>query len=323
MKNLNSSVFTSVLLFVCLLTGVLHAQNAVEEVPENGIQFGKESTTQWRVGVKVTASKGPMKSVTATVPVPVSWPEQTIKLVDKDISRGVRVSNRNLGGVRQMLVQMPSIPHGKTAAAIFTLEITRKEIVAPEETDSYVVPKKIPKEVKRWLNSSPYIESRDSKIKSLAREATKDIDGAWEKIEAIYDTVRDKIEYKEGKIKSAVRALKDGEGDCEELTSVFIAMCRSQKIPARMVWVPDHCYPEFYLADQDGKGCWFPCQAAGTRAFGSMPEMRPILQKGDNFKVPEKNRPQRYVAEHVSATPVRGSKAPTVKFIREYVQPGG
>ena len=52
------------------------------------------------------------------------------------------------------------------------------------------------------------------------------------------------------------------------------------------VWVPGHCYPEFYLEDAEGRGHWIPCQAAGTRAFGSMPEHRPILQKGDNFRVP-------------------------------------
>lgn len=328
MKNLNSLIFLCIAVVVGSFGSVSLAQNKAdlaegEEVAENGIKFGQQKTAQWRVGISVTASKGPMKSVQATVPIPVAWPEQTIKLVKKEVSRGVRVSNRNLGGVRQVVVQMPGIANGKTAQALFTLEITRKEIVAPTDTDLFVVPKKVPRDVKRWLNSSPYIESRDSKIKALAREATQDVDGAWARVEAIYDTVREKIEYKEGKIKTAVRALKDGEGDCEELTSVFIAMCRSQKIPARMVWVPDHCYPEFYLAEEDGTGHWFPCQAAGTRAFGSMPEMRPILQKGDNFKVPEKNRPQRYVAEHVSATPVRGSKKPVVKFVREYVQPGG
>jgi hypothetical protein len=134
--------------------------------------------------------------------------------------------------------------------------------------------------------------------------------------------VREKVEYKEGKIKTAVAALQDGHGDCEELTSLFIAACRAADVPARMVWVPDHCYPEFYLVDDAGEGHWFPCQAAGTRAFGSMPELRPILQKGDNFKVPEKKKPQRYVAEFLSGKPVKGSGPPKVTFVREFVQPG-
>ena len=85
-------------------------------------------------------------------------------------------------------------------------------------------------------------------------------------------------------------ALKDKTGDCEELTSLFIALCRASDIPARTVWVPGHCYPEFYLEDDEGKGHWFPCQAAGSRAFGGIPEQKPILQKGDNFSVPENPR---------------------------------
>ena len=75
-----------------------------------------------------------------------------------------------------------------------------------------------------------------------------------------------KVEYRfDPKIKEARAALDDGYGDCEELTSLFIAMCRINKIPARAVWVPGHCYPEFYLEDEQGNGHWYPCQAAGQR----------------------------------------------------------
>ena len=68
-------------------------------------------------------------------------------------------------------------------------------------------------------------------------------------------------------------------------------------MPARTVWVPGHCYPEFYLEDAEGKGHWFPCQAAGVRSFGGIDEKRPILQKGDNFTVPKRREKQRYVSE--------------------------
>jgi hypothetical protein len=113
-----------------------------------------------------------------------------------------------------------------------------------------------------------------------------------------------------------VAAVRDGTGDCEELTSLFIALCRVSKIPARTVWVPGHCYPEFFLEDRDGHGHWIPCQAAGTRAFGGIPEHRPVLQKGDNFEVPETRKPQRYVAEFLQTKSVSGAP-PKVKFIRE------
>ena len=48
-----------------------------------------------------------------------------------------------------------------------------------------------------------------------------------------------------------------------------------------------------------------------------MNDNRPMLLRGDNFKVPEKPEPQRYVAEHLK---VKGGSKPQVRFIREYVQ---
>ena len=92
-------------------------------------------------------------------------------------------------------------------------------------------------------------------------------------------------------------------------------MCRSVGIPARAVWVPGHCYPEFYLEDEHGQGHWCPCQAAGTRIFGAMPEARPILQKGDNFRLPGSPKPHRYVQETVSAKNAQAD--PQVRFVQD------
>ena len=102
-------------------------------------------------------------------------------------------------------------------------------------------------------------------------------------------------------LRGALTALRVGHGDCEEMTSLFIALCRGNGIPARSVWIPGHCYPEFYLQDPEGRGCWFPCQAAGAEAFGTMTEQRPILQRGDSFRVAGESGPKRYVAETLRA----------------------
>jgi len=92
----------------------------------------------------------------------------------------------------------------------------------------------------------------------------------------------------------------------------------SQGIPARTVWVDGHCYPEFHLVDADGHGAWFPCQAAGTRAFGAMPDQLPILQKGDNFRDPDRpGKSLRYVSEFMTGSAVGGGAAPVVEWIRE------
>ena len=141
-------------------------------------------------------------------------------------------------------------------------------------------------------------------------------DSAWRRVELAYDYVRDKVEYVEGDLKNASQALRDGNGDCEEMTSLFVAICRNLDVPARVVWIPDHCYPEFYLEDAEGNGIWYPCQAAGTRQFGRMDETRPVLQKGDRFKVPEKKTPVRYVSEFFRCDR-KGNGTPVPTFVRE------
>jgi hypothetical protein len=140
------------------------------------------------------------------------------------------------------------------------------------------------------------------------------------KIYAIYDGVMKKIDYVEGPDKGAVEALRDKKADCQGRSAVFIAVCRANKIPARMVWVHGHCYPEFYLERAPGDGQWYPCESAGTHAFGEMPLARPILQKGDNFRVPERKEHLRYASDYTVGLPTPGGGKPKVKYIRDQQQ---
>ena len=48
-----------------------------------------------------------------------------------------------------------------------------------------------------------------------------------------------------------------------------------------------------------------------------MPEYLPILQKGDRFKVPEKQESQRYLADFLTSKKIVGQQAPQVEFIRQ------
>ncbi|MEO1990422.1 MAG: transglutaminase-like domain-containing protein, partial [Pirellulales bacterium] len=242
----------------------------------NAPRLGDARTQQYRVGIIIAASGGNLRDIYATMPIPGEWPEQDVKKISEETSREVRsLRYRTLPtGVSQMIIEIPSLQAGAKAQAIVTFELTRSAILPPEETASLLIPKKMERELRLFLNPSPYIESRHPRIKKLAKTSTEGLAG-WEKVEKIYDTVRDTVEYRNGELKGAARALADGWGDCEELTCLFIAMCRSEGIPARTVWVEGHCYPEFYLEDSKGNGVWFPCQAAGTRAFGEMPDQLP------------------------------------------------
>ena len=299
-----------------------------DELPEKGPRSDRQSVQKLKIGVVIKAVGGPCKGIYATLPVPTDWPEQKVQVLEEDVSPSVkRVGYRVLGGsVKQMIIEIPQLASGQEAKALITYEVTRSTLSPPADTSIYAVAKKPGKELQIYLGPSPYIESRHQKIISLAKELTaasnesESDTSAWQTVEKIYDATRERVKYVNGELKGAIRALNDGTGDCEELTSLFIALCRASKIPARTVWVDGHCYPEFYLEDDEGHGHWFPCQAAGTRDFGGIPETRPILQKGDNFKDPDRPRErQRYVSEFLKGASVKGGGQPKVKFVREVV----
>lgn len=288
-----------------------------------GPQLDKAVVKRWRVGVEIDAARGGVNNILVTLPVPREWPEQKVRKITEDISANVGpLRSRNLeDGVEQLLVRVPRLRRGQQAQAVITYEVSIYTRTAPEDVDVYTIPdrRKVPRQVQRYLNTSPYIEVSHPKVRVALRKIVNEKQTAWQQVRAIYDFVRERVEYKEGELKGAVAALNDEFGDCEAMTCLFVALCRKNQVPARMVWVVDHAYPEFFLLDENGNGYWFPCQVAGTEAFGSMPDARPILQKGDNFKVPEKKGRQHYVSEYLTAKPARGSPGPDVKFIRHYV----
>jgi Transglutaminase-like superfamily len=293
-----------------------------EDVKTSGARLDKTVVEKIKIGMIVTAQGGPCNGMVGTVPVPTEWPEQKVQILREDVTPNVtKVEYRMLaaGTAKQMVVNIGHLKPGDEAHALVTFEITRRTILPPEDTSIFKTaphPEK-EKEAAAYLAPSPYIESRHPKIVALAKDVSEGKEN-WEKVEAIYDAVRDKIKYKNGDIKGALKGLTDGTGDCEEYSSLFIAMCRAVDIPARMVRVPGHVYSEFYLVDDKEKGYWFPCQSAGSKSFGGIPETRPILQKGDNFHDPDRPKEHLiYVNEFLRGSTAKGAGKPSVKFVQE------
>ena len=279
------------------------------------IRLQQPKKQRWEIGFELK-SPGLMTGVSATMTIPMAWPEQKVTIVKQDLSPGVRIRPRVVSGdVKQLLVSIMRVDPGSTVKAIVTVEVERSLIEKPAKTDKLFIPRLITPDLRKYMGVSPFIETTNPKIVEVSRGLGDDGKNAWQKVEIMFDWVRDHVKYKfDEDLKGALTALETGEGDCEELTSLFIAICRNNGIPARSVWIPGHCYPEFYLEDASGKGHWFPCQIAGSRSFGSMPEYRPVLQKGDSIRVPGNSRPQRYVAETFKA--LRHTQPPMVQFIR-------
>lgn len=288
------------------------AANSAESVDDD-----RRADSQWEFGVEVGSSGG-ADNVTVVFPVPQEWPDQTVQWGEsKIVPAASRVTEDKIDGVTLVTVQWRSIAAGETASIRIPAQISKRFERVPEARDSFQFPPRVPSKLKIFLQPSPYIESSHRRIKALAAELPIDSNRSpWQQVEQIYDWVRDNIEYRfDTKIKTCLDAIDDGYGDCEEMSSLFIALCRARGIPARAVWIPDHTYAEFYLEDAQGQGTWYPCQLAGTRQFGEMLEPKPVLQKGDKFKIPGNSQPLRYAQPTLVAERTQGPL--TLKWIAQ------
>ena len=276
---------------------------------------------RWQFGLEISATAD-VRGISASVPVPSEWPEQ--KLIESETIQSDNISRVKISepgpGARQLEFRIDRMAAGDTARIVYDVVVEKSLVVGPANTDGYRIPQKPPTEIRKFLQPSPYIESRDRRIMRLAKSLEiDDALPAWDQVEQIYQWVRENVEYEfDTKIHTCMHALETGKGDCEELSSLFIAICRVRGIPARAVWIPDHTYPEFYLEDADGTGHWIPCQAAGSYSFGDMIDYSPILQKGDKFKVAGHRAPLRYVQPTLIARDAAG--APTMKWIMTRVE---
>ena len=309
----------TLLVAIVLLSGLCANAKAQFKAAEEtrGTRLGKPVTQRLKIGVIVTATGGSCQNLIATATVPGDWPEQTVRVANEELSPPVRNLRyrTSAGHLKQMVIDIPQLPEGQEARALITFDVDHAPQLAPESTSDFKIPKKVDRQLTVYTGNSPSIEMRHPKIAALAKELTADKASAWEQVEAIYNWVSDNIKVKDGDLKGAARALHDKTGDTEDLASLFIALCRAAKIPARTVWVPQHCYPEFYLVDGDGEGFWFPCQVGGIKQFGKIDEIRPIMLKGDSFKDPERPREKfRFVPEFIKGS---GTGKPKVQFVRE------
>jgi hypothetical protein len=288
--------------------------------------FGPETVTRIRIGAKVAAPTGAVPRLVVYMAVPLECPEQAVAKLDEDASSGAAIEYRQPNpGVRQMVITFSDLAAGDEAHATATFEVRTRTVLPPTDTDGLKIPKRIDRTLRPYLAKSPLIDANHRLIKTALTEAWNPFTangGAtdWQRVEALYDYALKHVVYKLGDDKSSLAALADGVGDCQAISAVFVALCRTAKVPARMVWVDGHQYAEFYLESAAGQGGWHPVESAGTRAFGGMPLARVILQKGDAIRVPERPREQLRYASDYALLPVAPQGAPQVTYVRERLE---
>lgn len=262
---------------------------------------------------KIEAVDGPCDNVMVIGPIPMDWPEQKVKLLSEKMTEEGKATEQVFRGQAAMLkFQIGAIPKGGSAYIERLYEITRYRTQFKMPPSELKYAKRAPSELRDQLaGPAPGMETKHPKMQELHQELSKEELAAWNQVKNYWSWTRDNVKFQNGDYRGALFAIENKCGDCEEMSALFVGLCRLSNIPARTVWVEGHDYPEFYLTDKKGAGHWIPAQVVGPPWFGEIIEYRPIFQKGDRFYDPFQKTYVRYVPHTVKA----GGSAPklTVK----------
>jgi hypothetical protein len=232
--------------------------------------------------------EGNGRRYTAGIVVPTDWPEQQVETVEERAHNATGRIERVGPGVAMLLVRTHAVPPGGYAEAMRRFRVRVEPVELDVDRDDFPPDRRVDRSLGAYLKPSPGIESDDRSIAELVERLGGESAHPWDFARAAFDWVHDEIQYREGDFTSAATAVRTRIGDCEEKASVFIALCRARGIPARTVWTPDHCWAEFHLVDGRGEGRWIPAHTSGARWFAAVRTPNVILQKGDNFRPPQR-----------------------------------
>lgn len=277
---------------------VLDSQSAVRGADDSDAVVCENLTLQrFRVGVRIVPGGGGMTRVFASCTVPMEWPEQSVRLLTTEKPRNAHLETRRVGGTaEQMLLRLPSMPAGSDVVFARTYEIGRwHQRLHPEAARRLKLP--TTERARSYLLPSDGIECTHPEIRQLAEETVEGQSEPLVRAVALFQVTRERIRYVEGPFAGALAGLRAGQGDCEERSTLFIALCRAVGIPARLVWGPGHAWSEIALADSKGEIVWVPADPTKEKELGVIRHNYPILQKGDRFRLPEaSDRPVRYLS---------------------------
>ncbi|QDU30544.1 Transglutaminase-like superfamily protein [Anatilimnocola aggregata] len=258
--------------------------------------------------------KGDAGRIQATTPVPTEFPEQKIESAEV-LTEGCEARIQPLApGAAQLEMAAPGIAKGQIIRAVAKLKLTLTKQYLAFDKEQFPARQTVPADVRKgYLQDSPGIQTSNEKVRKLAQEIAAKQTHPWDQAEAISKWIRQNIQPQIGAYTGVATAMEKRRGDCEEMAAVFVAVCRSLQIPARLVWVPNHNWAEFYLTSEKGEGHWIPVHTACYGWFGWTGAHELVLQKGDRIVHPQKRVTQRLVEDWLQWQGAR----PDVRFVGE------
>jgi transglutaminase-like putative cysteine protease len=275
--------------------------------PDPAIELLEPRTYRLKIVLRVQApEESDSRNVVVVAPIPMDWPEQRARMIGtpKFTQGGKYAETVKRGQCATMKYTNPLIAAGESASVELLYEITRWRMRFAEATDELDLPRGAPADVRdQFTGPAPGLEMKHPKIVDLTRDLEKEHadDRPWDRVKGFWQWTRDNVQFQNGDFRGALFAIEHQCGDCEEMSALFVSMCRLSGVVARSVWVEGHNYPEFYLVDAKGKGHWIPAQVVGPPWFGEMTEYRPIFQKGDRFYDPFQRQYVRYTPQTMKA----------------------
>ncbi len=249
------------------------------------------------IGIELEGT-GNAFQVKATTPAPIQLPEQKIQNV-KIEKQGCLAALRPLSeGAGQLILATPQIAKGQRVFATANYQLTLYKQYQKYDRQQFPIEQQYPRKFRNtYLGDGPGMRVRAKEVQELAEQVGGKIEHPWDRAKAFHQWVWKNIRPRIGTYTSVVDAIRTRLGDCEEYAAVFIALCRASDIPARLVWVPNHNWAEFYLSDHEGKGHWIAAHTAGYSWFGWTGAHELVLQKGDKVKIPERFKTERLVSD--------------------------
>ena len=277
------------------------------------------------IGVELQG-EGDATMIRGSTPVPIEWPEQTIEDVRIE-TEGCEARLQQVGeGAAQLLLAAPSIRRGQTIRAIAHYKMTLKKQYQGFNAERFPAeqPEPPPAIRRQYLQDSPGIQTSSAEVRKLHRELTPTRSvsegngpgGAahpWNLVQSFQAWVAANMTPKRGRYTGVITALRRKVGDCEEMAGIMVALCRASGIPARLVWIPNHNWAEFFLTDREGQGHWIPAHTSCYAWFGWTGAHELVIQKGDRVTPAHEKKPQRLLEDWLQWS----GKQPKGRYIAE------